>query len=104
VERQLIADLSEKIWGAGSSRDVLVKRVADALREKIASGQLNPGARLISEIALARSLAISRPTLRETIRILVRDFSTSSTASARLSLTSTGSSGAGSIPCGRSPT
>ena len=73
MQRQLIADLSEKIWGAGSSRDVLVKRVADALREKIASGQLNPGARLISEIALARSLAISRPTLRETIRILARE-------------------------------
>jgi GntR family transcriptional regulator len=73
VERQHIADLSEKIRGAGSSRDVLVKRVADALREQIASGRFKAGARLISEVALAKSLEISRPTLREAIRILARE-------------------------------
>jgi GntR family transcriptional regulator len=72
VER-LIANLSKKIRASGSSREVLVKRVADALREQIASGKLKPGARLMSEIALARTLEISRPTLREAMRILVRD-------------------------------
>ncbi|HLW93329.1 MAG TPA: GntR family transcriptional regulator [Roseiarcus sp.] len=73
MERQLIADLTEKIRGAGSPREILVKRVAGALREQIAAGQLKPGARLISEVALARSLEISRPTLREAMRILARE-------------------------------
>jgi GntR family transcriptional regulator len=73
VERHLIADLTEKIRSAGSPREILVKRVADALRGQIASGQLKPGARLISEVALARSLEISRPTLREAMRILARE-------------------------------
>ena len=70
---RLIANLSRKIRAPSSSREVLVKRVADALREQIASGKLKPGARLISEIALARNLEISRATLREAMRILVRD-------------------------------
>ena len=60
LERQLIADLTEKIRGSGSSREVLVKRVADALREQIGSGKLKPGARLISEVALAQKLEMSR--------------------------------------------
>jgi GntR family transcriptional regulator len=72
VER-LIANLSRKIRAPRSSREVLVKRVADALREQIASGKLKPGARLMSEIALARNLEVSRATLREAMRILVRD-------------------------------
>jgi GntR family transcriptional regulator len=50
-----------------------VKRVADALRDQIASGELKPGARLMSEVGLARSLGISRPTLREALKILVRE-------------------------------
>lgn len=73
MERDLISDLTEKIRVAGSPRDVLVKRVADAIREQIASGQLKPGARLIGEVALARNLEISRPTLRESMRILARE-------------------------------
>jgi GntR family transcriptional regulator len=70
---RIIANLSRKIRPPGSSRDVLVKRVADALREQIASGELKAGARLMSEVALARTLEISRPTLREAMRILVRE-------------------------------
>ena len=58
MDRRLIANLIGKIRGAGASREVLVKRVADALREQITSGQLKPGARLISEVALAQSLEI----------------------------------------------
>ena len=73
MERQLIANLSKRIRAPASSREVLVKRVADALRDQIASGKLKPGARLMSEVALARSLGISRPTLREAMRMLVRD-------------------------------
>jgi GntR family transcriptional regulator len=73
LEPNLIADLIGKIRGAGASREVLVKRVADALREQITSGQMAPGARLISEVALAQRLEISRPTLREAMRILARE-------------------------------
>jgi GntR family transcriptional regulator len=73
LDHRLITDLTERIRGAGSPREVLVKRVADALREQIASGQLKPGARLMSEVALAQSLQISRPTLREATRILARE-------------------------------
>ena len=73
MERQLIANLTEKIRGSGSSRDVLVKRVADALRDQIASRQLKAGARLMSEVALAQNLEISRSTLREALKILVRE-------------------------------
>jgi DNA-binding GntR family transcriptional regulator len=73
LEPNLIANLIGKIRGAGASREVLVKRVADALREQITSRQLSPGARLISEVALAQRLEISRPTLREAMRILARE-------------------------------
>ena len=73
MEPNLIANLIGKIRGEGASREVLVKRVADALRDQITSGQLAPGARLISEVALAQKLEISRPTLREATRILARE-------------------------------
>jgi GntR family transcriptional regulator len=73
VERQLITNLTDRIRGRNASRDVLVKRVADALRDQIRSGELKPGSRLMSEIALAKSLEISRATLREALRILVRE-------------------------------
>jgi GntR family transcriptional regulator len=73
LEQNLIANLIGKIRGEGASREVLVKRVADALRDQITSGQLAPGARLISEVALAQRLEISRPTLREATRILARE-------------------------------
>jgi GntR family transcriptional regulator len=73
LEPNLIANLIGKIRGEGASREVLVKRVADALRDQITSGQLAPGARLIGEVALAQRLEISRPTLREATRILARE-------------------------------
>lgn len=73
MESNLIANLIGKIRGAGAPREVLVKRVADALREQITSGRLKPGARLISEVSLAQKLEISRPTLREAMRILARE-------------------------------
>ena len=73
MEEGLIAGLMERIRGSGASREVLVKRVANALRAEIAAGTLKPGARLINELSLAQSLEISRPTLREAIRILARE-------------------------------
>lgn len=65
--------LSEKIWAASGRREDLVARVANALREQILSGQLAPGAKLVAEAELAKHLSISRPSLREAIRILGRE-------------------------------
>ena len=73
LERQLIADLTERSGADGRPARSSSERVADALREQIGSGKLKPGARLISEVALAQKLEISRPTLREAIRILGRE-------------------------------
>jgi DNA-binding GntR family transcriptional regulator len=72
MEESLISDLSVRIREA-PPREALARRVADALRAEIAAGRLKPGARLANEVALAKALAISRPTLREAIRVLGRD-------------------------------
>ncbi len=69
----LIPELNEKIWPSGARRDDLVQRVTNALREQILSGRLQPGQKLAPEAELARSLGISRPTLREAIRVLARE-------------------------------
>jgi DNA-binding transcriptional MocR family regulator len=65
--------LSEKIWAPNIRREDLVQRVANALREQILSGQLSAGAKLMPEAEFARNLSISRPSLREAIRILARE-------------------------------
>ncbi len=67
------ANLSEKIWAPNSRREDVVQRVANALREQLLSGQLAAGARLTPEAELAQNLGISRPSLREAIRILARE-------------------------------
>ncbi|MDR3495581.1 MAG: GntR family transcriptional regulator [Ancalomicrobiaceae bacterium] len=54
-------------------REDLVQRVANAMREQIFSGQLAAGSKLIPEAELARQIGISRPSLREAIRILARE-------------------------------
>lgn len=69
----LIPELNQKIWPSGARRDDLVQRVTNALREEILSGRLRPGERLVPEAELARRLGISRPTLREAIRVLARE-------------------------------
>jgi len=68
-----IPELAARMWSAGAGREDLVTRVCDALRAQMADPALPTGARLPSEAVLARELKISRPTLREAIRILVRD-------------------------------
>jgi GntR family transcriptional regulator len=68
-----IPDLAARMWSAGATREDLVTRVCDALRAQMADHALPAGARLPSEATLARALTVSRPTLREAIRILVRD-------------------------------
>lgn len=65
--------LSEKIWAGGARREDLVQRVANALREQILSKKLASGDKLMPEAELARQLGISRPSLREAIRILAHE-------------------------------
>src|SRR5437868_11680412 len=72
LEPALISDLSIRIRQA-PPREALARRVANAIRQEIASGQLKPGTRLSNEVALAKALDISRPTLREAIRVLGRE-------------------------------
>ena len=48
------------------------ERSADAIRELIVTGRLDPGQRL-SEQAVSESLDVSRNTLREAFRILVHE-------------------------------
>ena len=68
-----LASLSERIWAANSNREDLVKRISNALREQIGSGQLAAGARLLPEAQLAQQLHVSRPSLREAIRLLAHE-------------------------------
>jgi len=65
--------LNEKIWAGGARREDLVQRVANAIREQILSRKLEPGAKLIPEADFSRNLGISRPSLREAIRILAHE-------------------------------
>lgn len=48
----------------------LYEQLAEAIRQKIVSGELAPGERLPREIDLARSLGVGRPSLREALKIL----------------------------------
>jgi GntR family transcriptional regulator len=73
VDDLQITQLSGRIWQSGLPREDLVGRVANAVREQIQSGELAGGMKLRGEAELARQLGISRPTLREAIRILARD-------------------------------
>lgn len=68
-----LTSLSEKIWAANFQREDLVQRIANALREQILSGQLAAGTKLVPEAQLAVQLHISRPSLREAIRILAHE-------------------------------
>ena len=54
-----------------SSPVPLHRQVAQWLEAGIASGRLPPGTRLDNEVALADSLGLSRPTLRQAMRYLV---------------------------------
>jgi DNA-binding GntR family transcriptional regulator len=66
-------DLSDKIWAPNVRREDLVRRIANSLRQQILSGQLAAGAKLMPEGEFARNLGVSRPSLREAIRILARE-------------------------------
>lgn len=73
MDETLFTALNERIWAGGARREDLVQRVAGALREQIIAGDLAVGAKLVPEAELAKTLGISRPSLREAIRILASE-------------------------------
>jgi len=68
-----LTSLSERIWAANLPRQDLVRRIADAIREQILSGRLAQGVKLVPEAQLALKLHVSRPSLREAIRVLAHE-------------------------------
>jgi DNA-binding GntR family transcriptional regulator len=58
---------------SSSSRPSLRHRIADRLRERLADGEFAAGSRLPSEPTLARSLGVSRSSLRAAIALLEAD-------------------------------
>ena len=48
----------------------LYEELAELIRQKVAAGELAPGDRLPGEIELAASLGVSRPSVREALKIL----------------------------------
>ncbi|EAR51927.1 Transcriptional regulator [Oceanicola granulosus HTCC2516] len=68
-----IEELRGRIWSGRTGREDLVQRVANSLRDLILSGQLQPGNKLAGEAKLAAELQVSRPSLREAIRILAQE-------------------------------
>ena len=68
-----LPDLAARLWTGGAPREDLVTRVCAALRAEIGGRRLIAGTRLPSEAALAKELRISRPTLREATRVLVKE-------------------------------
>jgi len=73
VTQANLTNLNQKIWTIGGRREDLVQRVSNALREQILAGDWEPGTKLPPESELARQLDISRPSLREAIRLLTHE-------------------------------
>jgi GntR family transcriptional regulator len=65
-------DLSDRIWN-GIPRENLTTRIANAIREQVRSGKLQPGVQLRGELEFSRELGVSRQTLREATRLLTRE-------------------------------
>ena len=66
---ELPPDTESKRFDGRLEAPTLVALAANALRKKILAGELAPGQRLLEE-RLTDELAISRPPLREALRIL----------------------------------
>ena len=56
-----------------AARADLPSQIAEELRRRIAADELRPGARLPSEPSLAIELGVSRPTLREALRLMANE-------------------------------
>ncbi len=68
-----ISALSARFEAEGPRREDLVARVSSALRSEIRARDIPPGTRFPSETELAKGLGVSRPTLREAMRVLAQE-------------------------------
>lgn len=68
-----LVQLAGDIWIAGSPTSDLPSRIASSVRQKIESGELPIGFKFPAEAILAKQIGVSRPTLREAIRILAQE-------------------------------
>jgi DNA-binding FadR family transcriptional regulator len=58
-----------RVGGPGAAVNAY-EQVADVLRRRVVAGDLEPGARLPTETMLASEFGVSRPTVREALRLL----------------------------------
>lgn len=60
------------VTGFGTLRQPrpLYEQLAEIIRQKVAAGELGPGERLPGELELSSSLGVSRPSVREALKIL----------------------------------
>src|SRR5699024_2433231 len=66
------SDVPRAVQGAQLNQPSLVTLARDAIRAEILSGRLEPGARLVEE-RLKERFGVSRPPLREALRMLEND-------------------------------
>ena len=68
-----VSEPGERLRAGATGREGLVARVCATLRQQIRDGEVALGARLPGETELAKALQVSRPTLREAVRILAQE-------------------------------
>ena len=73
MDLTVLAQTSERVRRSRMNHGDLVRDLADALRAVFTSGAMPPGTKLANEIVLAEQLKVSRPTLREALRILIHE-------------------------------
>lgn len=66
-------DLASRFGAETPKREDLVAQVCGRLRKQLRAGDISPGTKLPSETELARTMGVSRPTLREATRILAQE-------------------------------
>ncbi|MCH4560645.1 MULTISPECIES: GntR family transcriptional regulator [Mesorhizobium] len=65
--------MAKDIWRGEAPVSGLPSRIAVSLREKVEAGSLPAGFKFPAEATLAKQIGVSRPTLREAIRILAEE-------------------------------
>ena len=73
MDLALLTRATESVRRGRMNHGDLVSELAKALRQVFVSGEIPPGTKLSNEIVLAAQLKVSRPTLREALRILIHE-------------------------------
>lgn len=73
MDLALLTRATESVRHGRMNHGDLVSELAKALRQVFVSGEVPAGTKLSNEIVLAAQLKVSRPTLREALRILIHE-------------------------------